>query len=134
MASDKQIAANRANAKRSTGPKTALGKSKSSRNALRHGLSCSLKRDALRPEIENLAQALVVDNGDEEQCLAATALACAQWELMRIRSVRARMMAAIDLSSTDAKGWKRLMALDRYERLAHTSRRRAFRKLASNDR
>lgn len=134
MASDKQIAANRANAKRSTGPKTALGKSKSSRNALRHGLSCSLKRDALPPEIENLAQALVVDNGDEGQRLAATALASAQWELMRIRSVRARMMAAIDLSSTDASDWKRLVALDRYERLAHTSRRRAFRKLASNDR
>jgi hypothetical protein len=134
MASDKQIAANRANAKRSTGPKTALGKSISSRNALRHGLSGPLKRDALPPEIENLAQALVVDSSVDEQCLAATALASAQWELMRIRAVRARMMAAIDLSSTDASDWKRLMALDRYERLAHTSRRRAFRKLASNDR
>ena len=39
MASEKQIAANRANAKRSTGPKTAAGKLRSSRNAFRHGLS-----------------------------------------------------------------------------------------------
>jgi hypothetical protein len=40
MASEKQIAASRANAKRSTGPKTAAGRLKSSRNAYRHGLLC----------------------------------------------------------------------------------------------
>ena len=40
MASEKQILANRANAKRSTGPKTAAGKHKSSKNALKYGL-CS---------------------------------------------------------------------------------------------
>jgi hypothetical protein len=39
MASEKQIAANRANAMRSTGPKTRAGKLASSRNAYRHGLS-----------------------------------------------------------------------------------------------
>jgi hypothetical protein len=41
MASKKQIVANRANAKRSTGPKTPAGKCKSSRNALKHGLCSS---------------------------------------------------------------------------------------------
>jgi hypothetical protein len=39
MATAKQIAANRNNAKKSTGPKTAEGKTKSSKNALKHGLS-----------------------------------------------------------------------------------------------
>jgi hypothetical protein len=39
MATARQIAANRRNAQRSTGPRTAAGKSTSSRNALRHGLS-----------------------------------------------------------------------------------------------
>jgi hypothetical protein len=39
MATEKQIAANRANAQKSTGPKTAAGRSRSSRNAVRHGLS-----------------------------------------------------------------------------------------------
>jgi hypothetical protein len=38
MATDKQIAANRRNAQKSTGPRTAAGKFRSSLNALRHGL------------------------------------------------------------------------------------------------
>jgi len=36
-ASEKQIAANRLNAKKSTGPKTVSGKQKASRNATTHG-------------------------------------------------------------------------------------------------
>jgi hypothetical protein len=39
MATEKEIAANRANAKLSTEPKTAAGRLKSSRNAYRHGLA-----------------------------------------------------------------------------------------------
>jgi len=42
--SDKQFAANRRNASRSTGPKTAEGKARSSQNATRHGL---LSRNAV---------------------------------------------------------------------------------------
>jgi hypothetical protein len=38
MGSEKQNAANAANAKRSTGPKTAAGKARSSRNAYKHGI------------------------------------------------------------------------------------------------
>jgi hypothetical protein len=39
MATENQIAANRDNAKKSTGPKTTEGKTKSSKNALKHGLT-----------------------------------------------------------------------------------------------
>ena len=39
MTSFKQFAANRANARRSTGPRTEEGKQQSRRNAVRHGLT-----------------------------------------------------------------------------------------------
>jgi hypothetical protein len=39
MASEKQVAANRANANRSTGPKTKAGKAQSRKNAWKHGLT-----------------------------------------------------------------------------------------------
>ena len=38
MASQRQIAANRENARRSTGPNTTPGKERAARNAFRHGL------------------------------------------------------------------------------------------------
>src|SRR3954471_20417487 len=40
--SEKKLAANRANAKKSTGPRTAAGKSRSRFNAVRHGLTASV--------------------------------------------------------------------------------------------
>jgi hypothetical protein len=65
MATDKQIAANRANCKRSTGPKTPAGHSKSSRNALRHGLSLPLSADPqTQANIEALAEAVAGDTAN----------------------------------------------------------------------
>ena len=61
MASERQIEANRKNAKRSTGPKLRSGKAKSRRNALFHGLSRSTSDDdsdlrALASAIMNAAR------------------------------------------------------------------------------
>ena len=130
MATDKQISANRANAKRSTGPKTAVGRSKSSRNAFRHGLSCRLPIDmATSAKVDAMAHALVGAGADEEKLMAASELAEAQMELLRIRAVRAEMLAAVDMASGVPQELGRLLALDRYERFAHTKRRRASSKL-----
>lgn len=48
--SERKLRANRANAKRSTGPKTSAGKAASCRNALKHGiLSCSVDLSRATP-------------------------------------------------------------------------------------
>ena len=47
MTTDKQIAANRQNAKNSTGPRTEHGKRRSRRNAVRHGLTAETVIDVL---------------------------------------------------------------------------------------
>ena len=62
MASDKQIAANRRNAQKSTGPKTLAGKRKCRRNALRHGLTAETVID-------------VFENVDDYQSFEAAILA-----------------------------------------------------------
>ena len=126
MATEKQIAANRANAKRSTGPKTLAGKLRSSRNAYRHGLTCPSPFDPL--QVDAFAQALVGGKADDHRLPAAAELAQAQLDLLRIRSVRTRMMEAL-LQSADVQGLHQRQALDRYERYARTKRRRAFQKL-----
>jgi hypothetical protein len=65
MSSDKQIAANRRNGRKSRGPRTAAGKSASSRNALRHGLaSISCRNPAFAPRIEGIARAICPDTSN----------------------------------------------------------------------
>lgn len=56
MASERQIAANRRNAGRSTGPRSRKGKKRVSRNAIRHGLSMPLAGAALTEQIDALAR------------------------------------------------------------------------------
>src|SRR5690242_6558873 len=65
MASAAQIAANRANARKNTGPRTAEGKAISSRNASRHGL-CSDFSD-LCGEKDEISRALLEDLMEEHQ-------------------------------------------------------------------
>lgn len=130
MASDRQIAAKRANAKRSTGPKTAMGRFKSSRNATRHGLSGSNPfGPTMVGEFDTIVSAITAAEAGSEQVKTATEFALAQIELLRIRSVRTAMMAAINIERMEPKELKRLQALDRYERYALTRRLRAGHKL-----
>ena len=61
MATDKQTAANRINAQKSTGPRSAAGKMKSALNAGKHGFSGSLftvVRLEYHDEIDNLRRDL----------------------------------------------------------------------------
>jgi hypothetical protein len=95
MATKQQIAANRRNARQSTGPKTPAGKAASSMNALRHGLrartvvlwdECQEDFDEIFNNLQNLYQ----PQNAAEQLLVEQA-AIAQWKLVRAEVYEARM-------------------------------------------
>lgn len=112
MPSEKQIAANRANAKRSTGPKTAAGRAKSRRNAYQHGLSSELPFNdpEIRTRIDALTEALLAgEEPTEEKLAAAHDFASAQVQLMQVGKVRRNMLSDLQ-QHFDPKKLSRLVA------------------------
>ena len=71
MATEKQTAANRANAQRSTGPRTAEGKARSSQNALKTGIDA--QSEIIRGESREKLEALVLQF-DQEYCPVTQAI------------------------------------------------------------
>ncbi|GAA0029170.1 hypothetical protein BROWWM01_33020 [Bradyrhizobium ottawaense] len=125
MTSIRQIEANRANARRSTGPKTMPGKVRSCRNALRHGLATSCK-----PDEPTFGTAIRAGLGGEIGPETAAAVADAKCELWRVRLVRHALLTAL---GGDPAGdvARRLKALERYERRVLAAQKRALRALRS---
>jgi hypothetical protein len=58
MISDRKLAANRANGRKSRGPKTPAGKARSRRNSFVHGLSAKVLREDHSWVIEETAKAI----------------------------------------------------------------------------
>ena len=80
---------NRRNARRSTGPKSAAGKAKVAKNALRHGLAIPARLDpALNREIEGFAELIAGASAPAFLLDCARRIAEAQIDLRRIRRVR----------------------------------------------
>ena len=89
MTSDRQQCANRANAKSSTGPKTAAGKARAAQNAFRHGLNVPVRSDLLlAAEIEAMARKISGPYADAESMEGARRIAEAQFDLNRVRNRR----------------------------------------------
>ena len=135
MTSDRKIAANRNNAKKSTGPRSAAGKQQSRRNALRHGLAVAMgSNPSFIKDIEILAKALVGDGGPPMEF--ARQAAEAEIDLLRIRKIRASQLSAI-VGNPDmppgayAELAENLAKLERYERRAYSRRKRALRDLTA---
>ena len=98
MASKRQLEANRSNARHSTGPRTAEGKSHSRMNALKHGLSAkSIVIGDERPEdFEALRDAVIAHYrpGSALANDAAERYAATLWRLRRIPAIEAALTEA----------------------------------------
>jgi hypothetical protein len=94
MATKKQTAANRRNARKSTGPKTPEGKAASSMNALRHGLRARtvILKDENREDFDEILTGLQdqfqPQNPGERHLVDQAAIA--QWKLVRAETYEAR--------------------------------------------
>lgn len=131
MTSDRKIASNRKNAQRSTGPRSELGRRRSSGNALRHGLAIAIGSDpAFSKEIEALATTLARGGGQIVREFARQ-VAEAEFDLLRIRKLKAARFNAV-VGNPEAKLAdyselsESLAHLDRYERRAFSRRKRAL--------
>ena len=124
-------AINRRNAKKSTGPKTAAGKARASRNALQHGLSVPIdflpELAQRRDQIAGAIKAAGVGEG-------ATALAEALLQLERIRAIRcAALKDQVGLeggsvsSVVSPSSTQTLRSTVRYENEARAALRRVLR-------
>ncbi|MCK1436206.1 MULTISPECIES: hypothetical protein [unclassified Bradyrhizobium] len=84
MASAGQIAANRLNARKSTGPRSAAGRWRTRKNASRHGLAAVFSCDALA-EINELARQFANEAADPMLLQHALDAAHAEFILVRVK-------------------------------------------------
>jgi len=131
MASDQQLAANRRNVRKSTGPASDSGKRTSRVNALRHGLATRLDRDPiLSVEAEKMADIFSRARGGPIGALNVRDAAEAEIHLLRIGKIRVSIYATFYRSARSLEDLtqlnEELRKLDRYERRAYSRRRRAL--------
>jgi hypothetical protein len=133
VTTDRQIAANRQNAKKGTGPRSEEGKAASRHNGLRHGLAIDIETDpAFREDIEKLAKLLSNSFGSQNVSEVAREAAAAELDLLRIRKFRAWLYETLCFADKAAPGGMtelndKLAKLERYERRAFSRRKRALR-------
>ena len=93
MASERQIAANRRNARKSTGPRSGAGKKRASRNAYRHGLTLSITSTAaFAKQLDKLVRKIAGDSEDAMVLERARAIAQADLELARVRRAKVALI------------------------------------------
>src|ERR1700720_1823054 len=92
MTSAKAIAANRRNARRSTGPRTAAGKRKVASNALRHGLGVSVRNPAVPDAGARIRGGLAGENAPPQRLALVYPIAEAEVEVLCLRSARVNLI------------------------------------------
>ncbi len=105
MPSPRKISANRANARRSTGPRTAGGRLRASLNALKHGLAVpAAVHPAFQQDIDHLARTLAGEaQHDPVVMVRALKVAEAAVDVQRARRARLELLRAWDFSTGEPK-------------------------------
>jgi hypothetical protein len=145
---ERRLQANRANARRSTGPTSASGKARAAQNARQHGLSQDILADpALGQDVEELAQRIAHEAQRPDLIDLARRVAEAHVDVQRIRRFRherleaamladrqdgapPRVRGADELAAALESLTKELKAVDRYTRRALSRRKFAVRDFA----
>jgi hypothetical protein len=93
MASERQIAANRRNARKSTGPRSGAGRKRASRNAYRHGLTSSITSTAAyAKQLAKLVREIAGDTEDAIVLERARTIAQAELDLARVRRAKVALI------------------------------------------
>lgn len=88
MATERQIAANRRNASKSTGPKTSAGKQRAAGNSYRHGLSVQTDGGDNSDDVELLVRHIAGDATNQHLLQCARSAARAHLDLVRVRQIK----------------------------------------------
>jgi hypothetical protein len=94
MVSERQKAANRRNARKSTGPRSHAGKKRASRNSYRHGLSFGVAAAAeFAKHVDALAQRIAGAGADTVTFELARSAARAEFDLAQVRRIKVMLIA-----------------------------------------
>src|ERR1700751_4428541 len=98
MASERQIAANRRNALKSTGPRSHGGKRRVARNAYKHGLAATVASETSMQAVDNLARKILACNGRGLAFKHARSVAEASHHLAHVRLVKVSLIEHVAAS------------------------------------
>ena len=115
MTTQKQIEANRANARRSTGPKSAAGKRRSRKNAYRHGFA-AMSSAEFAQEVDRRAQEIAGGQKDPITLEYARQVADADVSLQRVRQSRAAWIQRTYVTGCLTEPHPHVEALQNYRR------------------